>query len=375
MAPLTPAQIVATLSPIVGRIGAAGIAGNLQQESSDNPGSAGGGLAQWQGARYTGLLKYAQSRGLPATSAQAALGYLAQDLKGPYSGLAQQLRQSPNPAHAADLFSNIYERPGTPMIGNRERYAQQALGAKGGGAVGAAFSTLPASGISSVNQRTTRNVFDQKAFNQANARYIAGSFLQQNSKANPYGNDGPSPLVSSGLLTTKAPNPQDYMSAQTTLQKIVGSAPLNQHPQAFQGHLSASGYTNPISGATIGRTDMGVDASMKAGAPIRALGDSKVVAIQPNWYKEQPKVVFQLLSGPQKGKFYYIAEAINPNVRVGQTVRAGQQVGSYNPNGTGLELGWNSGPGQTLAQATTGYTEGQVTPAGQSFRNLLNNLG
>jgi len=120
---------------------------------------------------------------------------------------------------------------------------------------------------------------------------------------------------------------------------------------------------------------MGVDATMKPGAAIRALGDSKVVAIQPNWYKGQPKVVFQLTSGPRAGRFYYIAEAINPTVKVGQTVRAGQQVGAYNPNGTGLELGWNAGGGQTLAQATTGYSEGQVTRAGQSFRNFLNNLG
>ena len=64
-------------------------------------------MAQWQGSRYTGLVKYAQSRGLPTTSAQAALGYLAQDLKGPYSGLAQQLKQAKDPGHAAVLFSNI----------------------------------------------------------------------------------------------------------------------------------------------------------------------------------------------------------------------------------------------------------------------------
>lgn len=48
---LLPGQIVGALSPVVGRAGAAGIAGNLMQESSDNPASAGGGLAQWQGPR------------------------------------------------------------------------------------------------------------------------------------------------------------------------------------------------------------------------------------------------------------------------------------------------------------------------------------
>ena len=71
------------------------------QESSDNPGSAGGGLAQWQGPRYTGLVKYAQARGLSPSSAEAALGYLKQDLQGPYSGLANQLRQAKDPGTAA----------------------------------------------------------------------------------------------------------------------------------------------------------------------------------------------------------------------------------------------------------------------------------
>lgn len=231
---LTPAQIVNTLAPIVGKVGAAGIAGNLQQESSDNPGDVGGGLAQWQGSRYTGLVKYAQSRGLPTTSAQAALGYLKQDLQGPYSGLASQLRSAKNPGHAAVLFSDIYERPGTPMIQNRINYAQQAFGSSGGKGLPA----LPKTQTSTAPQTTstTKTVFDQQGFNQANARYIAGSFLQQAAKNNPYGSSGPSPLVSSGLLTTSAPSPADFQKTQTftvaqnKLQAISGATPLNTHP-------------------------------------------------------------------------------------------------------------------------------------------------
>lgn len=366
---LTPAQIVNTLAPLVGRVGAAGIAGNLMQESSDDPGSAGGGLAQWQGSRYTGLVKYAQSRGLQPTSDQAALGYLAQDLKGPYSGLAQQLRQAKNPAHAADLFSNIYERPGIPMIGNRERYAQQALGAKGGGSLGA-FSG------NASPQTTSMQVpsFDQQGFNQAKRAYIAGSFLSQQQKSNPYGNDGPSPLLSSGLLTTTAPNPQDFQGTKTVqqathaLQQVAGTPLANVHP-------GAKGYVNPIPGAVIGRTDMGVDATLKPGAPIRAIGDSRVVGISPNWYKGQPYLQLQLLNGPQKGRYYYVAEQIAPSVKPGQAVRAGQPIGTFANSGTGIEIGWGSPtPGRTLAQATTGYTEGQVTKAGSNFRSFLGGL-
>ena len=71
-------------------------------------------LPQWQGSRYTGLVKYAQSsRMLPTTSAQAALGYLAQDLKGLDSPFAQQLQAVARTLSTPlTLFSSIYERPG-----------------------------------------------------------------------------------------------------------------------------------------------------------------------------------------------------------------------------------------------------------------------
>jgi hypothetical protein len=43
--------------------------------------------------------------------------------------------------------------------------------------------------------------------------------------------------------------------------------------------------------------------------------------------------------------------------------------------GTGIEFGWSTPNGITLARATTGYEEGQITPAGQSIRDWLNALG
>lgn len=234
---LSPGQIVATLAPIVGRVGAAGIAGNLMQESSDDPGRAGGGLAQWQGSRYTGLVKYAQSRGLPATSAQAALGYLVQDLKGPYAGLTNQLRSAKDPGTAATLFSNIYERPGTPMLANRVNYARQALG--GAGATAQTLPSLPGVSAPQTSSQTVPT-FNQQAYNRANARYIAGSFLS--GEKNPFdigpkGADlGPNPVFSQGGLTTTAPNVADYQgtkviqAAQAGLQKLAGGTQLHAHP-------------------------------------------------------------------------------------------------------------------------------------------------
>jgi hypothetical protein len=140
---------------------------------------------------------------------------------------------------------------------------------------------------------------------------------------------------------------------------------------------SGGGYVNPLPDtAQIGRTDMGVDANMNPGDPIVAPGTSRVLGISPNWYRGQPYVALQLLDGPMKGHNYYLAEQITPNVSVGQIVQQGQPIAHYAASGTGIEMGW-AGPNweQTLAQATSGYSEGEQTAAGGSFRDFLNGLG
>jgi hypothetical protein len=77
-----------------------------------------------------------------------------------------------------------------------------------------------------------------------------------------------------------------------------------------------------------------------------------------------------------KGHNYFLAEQIDLNVSVGQIVQQGQPIAHYAASGTGIEIGW-AGPNweQTLAQATTGYTEGEQTDAGKSFRHFLDGLG
>jgi hypothetical protein len=197
-------------------------------------------------------VKYAQSRGLPTTSAQAALGYLQQDLKGPYSGLAQQLRQSTDPGHAATLFSNIYERPGTPMLANRVSYAQQALGAKGG----TALPTMPASAAGTGAMAgtgavpVTKTGFNQALYQRDQARYAAGNYLAH--ATDPYAAGAPktgletsaasNPLITSGQLLTKAPDPTAaaYQTAQTTLQKLAGNSTTVQPHPAASGDQSLS---------------------------------------------------------------------------------------------------------------------------------------
>jgi hypothetical protein len=123
------------------------------------------------------------------------------------------------------------------------------------------------------------------------------------------------------------------------------------------------------------RTDQGVDATMPIGAPILAPGPVKILAIIPNWYAGQPLVYWELLNGPEAGRIQYVAEQITSIAPPGSYLQQGQVIARYAAHGTAIEFGWSTINGVTLAQSTTGYVEGQVTPAGRAIRAWLNALG
>jgi hypothetical protein len=145
--------------------------------------------------------------------------------------------------------------------------------------------------------------------------------------------------------------------------------------QLIAVRVSSAQYINPLAFVTVwGRTDQGVDARMPLGAPILAPCRIKVLAIIPNWFAGQPLVYFELLEGPDAGKVQYVAEQITSIAPVG-ILQRGQPIARFASSGTDIEYGWGVLSGRTLASATTGYTEGQVTSAGRSIRAWLNSLG
>src|SRR5580765_4122503 len=88
---------------------AAGVVGNAQQESSLNPRAAGGGLFQGIGGR-----------------ARLGRGNARQQVKTALSeepNVWKRIRRAKTPEEAARIFSQQFERPGVPMLGNREKYA------------------------------------------------------------------------------------------------------------------------------------------------------------------------------------------------------------------------------------------------------------
>jgi hypothetical protein len=114
---------------------------------------------------------------------------------------------------------------------------------------------------------------------------------------------------------------------------------------------------------------------MPVGAPILAPCKIKILAIIPDWYSGQPLVYWELLEGPDAGKIQYVAEEITDVAPAGTYLQQGQPIARFAPSGTGIEFGWSTTNGVTLAMATTGYEEGVATPAGQSIRAWLNSLG
>jgi hypothetical protein len=146
--------------------------------------------------------------------------------------------------------------------------------------------------------------------------------------------------------------------------------------EVVAARVTNANYIDPLQYVSVWeRTDQGVDATMPVGAPILAPCTIKVLAIIPGWYAGQPLVYFELLDGPDAGKVQYVAEEITDIVPGGTILQQGQPIAKFAASGTGIEYGWSTLNGVTLARATTGYEEGQATPAGQSMRDWLNSLG
>ncbi len=140
--------------------------------------------------------------------------------------------------------------------------------------------------------------------------------------------------------------------------------------------VTDASYINPLRYVTRWeRTDQGVDAVMSPGSPILAPCRIKILDIEPGWYAGQPLVYFELLEGRLAGQVQYVAEQITDIAPPGTILEQGQVVARYAKTGTAIEYGWSTLSGITLAVATTGYEEGQITPAGRKMRAWLNALG
>ena len=140
--------------------------------------------------------------------------------------------------------------------------------------------------------------------------------------------------------------------------------------------VNSAGYIDPLRFVSVWeRTDQGVDASMPVGAPILAPSRVKILAVEPGWYAASRSFTGSCSTVRTRERCSTSPSRSPTSLGLGAiSSRDSRSLASPRP-GTGIEFGWSTINGITLAMATTGYEEGQVTPAGLSMRRWLNSLG
>ncbi|MDX6609035.1 MAG: hypothetical protein QOF85_960 [Solirubrobacterales bacterium] len=139
-----------------------------------------------------------------------------------------------------------------------------------------------------------------------------------------------------------------------------------RHPQRFGGYV----YPFPKT-ATVGRIDQGQD--FGGTGPILAIGNAKVIRTGAPGWPGGNGVLYQLLDGPQTGKYIFVNEGLKPSVRAGQLVQAGDVIGHLIPgSSTGIEIGWADARGVPLSHSE--YTEGKETRFGKAMASFLGQL-
>jgi len=138
--------------------------------------------------------------------------------------------------------------------------------------------------------------------------------------------------------------------------------------------------SDPIPGFTIGRDDMGVDATAPPGAGIYAPLACTLVQVLQDWYGSEPLLLFQFDTPPPgaPSDYWYVAEQIDPvTTAVGTSFKTGQRVASFASSGTGIEIGWGSATSdtRTLAGATdpaaASPPAGSTTSWAESFKSAF----
>lgn len=102
---------------------AAGIVGNLVQESNLNPNAVGDGgqaigIAQWHPPRQADFKK-AFGKDIKDSTFEEQLAFIDWELKNTEKAANKYLQAATTPEEAASVFSKYYERPGTPMLEKR----------------------------------------------------------------------------------------------------------------------------------------------------------------------------------------------------------------------------------------------------------------
>jgi murein DD-endopeptidase MepM/ murein hydrolase activator NlpD len=141
---------------------------------------------------------------------------------------------------------------------------------------------------------------------------------------------------------------------------------------------SAGHYANPlraVRGLSPNRIDQGVD--YDGFGPVYALGDGVVLSVVNGGWPGGTFICYRLTDGPASGLVVYVAEDLNPQVQIGQSVTPNTVLGSMFGGPYGIETGWaqSSADGDTMAAVYGQYFGGNTTAFGNNFSQLLTSLG
>lgn len=189
-------------------------------------------------------------------------------------------------------------------------------------------------------------------------------------KGNHFGPWGPDLVANSGNPNDPHNPAYGYSGAPQAGSKVA-NAIASLGPNIGTPSTSAAGVTSPVGvGLKQGRVDQGVDYSGKG--PLFAIGSGTIVSVtNPGW----PGGAFIALKldnpiDPQHSLVYY-AEDIAPQVKVGEHVGAGRQIGTAKGGPHGIEIGWGNPTAVGEALAAGSYKEGQQTAEGQHFLSYI----
>lgn len=353
---------------------AAGIVGNTQQESSNNPNAPGGGLIQGQGGRTS------------SGSLQQQLMGVLHELEGPERGTLQALRGARDPKTAARIFSQRFERAGVPMLSQRERYAEEALQqfghvADGQHVPGATEGSQSAAGgrvagPSGSQLQSILGLVEQLQGPKGSSTSVQGLSVPKPGAA--FSSEG-GPKVPRELPQSQGANPSDLMAL---LAKMAPEAV--QQGQRGQGQLSEGGGEQVKPGAgkygallagglKYAGPDQGVDAT--GTGHLRAPADLEITKVDMHsGWPGGGLIVGKIKSGPERGRFIYFAEAVKParGVKVGAVIRQGSAVAHVNSPYPGSETGFaQDASGTAYGTTHDGKPGGPAAQYGQEFERYL----
>lgn len=205
--------------------------------------------------------------------------------------------------------------------------------------------------------------------------------------------DGPYQLVRDG----KTGPPRTRAEAKPLVEQWANNAKAGDKLQVncsdttfYMKGVEVVVYKNPLRkmmGLVAFRQDMGVDYGCRGDSIVYSPGPGVVRVYQPtnsgwplhvNGDRAGAYINIEFTDGIARGKFWYDAENITlkRELHVGSIVTADTVIAVHHPGYAYCEMGWAAGPlNQTLASATSGYTEGQRTAAGNNASKFLVALG